>query len=411
MTNNVHYADTAYDSTRPQEDLPGQKGGPQLSGTQRQLRRQPLPHGVHCGEFLAVSTMPRGLKGHKRPGPEALHERYVVKGPNNPAILIEMITRVAAFFGVFGGGGVIVISFAPDVFGSVVWYVATTLFLILPGLLYFIGKLILRHNLVGDKNNTHYNRRTGFVTRTWDKAPMHLPFAEFDGYMYMIPTGVGSTGYVLNVAHRYSDDGDESLKFFLPWQASLWWEFLQQYMDISKPLPDIPEMEPYRALDPVTAEHDRRTGRPPDYWARMSPDEVDRRHAAAFAAASSYPWGRTREQALASGWRPSSAVLEEERRIEGERHDFASVLAGLTAVLSEHPPVAQARWQSDLDQNSGALHYRISLLPAHGVVGGANGLDQAREAVREALPPEVQSVVEIRIDETPDGELFYRRAS
>lgn len=405
----TYYTDTAYDSTRP---LPGQKDVSQLSGVQRQLRRQPLSHGVHCGEFLAVSTMPRGLKGDKQKrGPEALHERYVVKGPNNPVILIEMITRVAAFFAVVGGGGAVLFGFMPVVFLTPAWFLVVGIFLIFPGAIYLLGKFVLRHNLISDKNNTHYNRRTGFVTRTWDKAPMNLPFAEFDGYTYTIPTGVGSTGYVLNVAHRYSDDGDESLKFFLPWQVALWWEFLQQYMDISKPLPDIPEMEPYRALDPVTAEHDRRTGRPPDYWARMSPEEVDRRHAAAFAAASSYPWNKTREQALAFGWRPSNQVLEEERRIERERHDFESVLAGLSDVLSGHPPVAQARWQSDLDGKSGALRYRINLLPAHDIIGGANGLDQAKKAVREALPPEVQSMVEIRVDQTPNGELFYRRAS
>jgi len=421
MMTDTYYADTAYDSTRPRDpsdrkDVPqlNRKDVPQLSGAQRQLPRQPLPHGVHCGELQAVSTMPRGLEGDKnRQATEALHERYVVKGPNNPVILIEMLIRVAAFFALFGGGaGILVFGLLrPSILISPPGLMVIGLFLILPSGIYILGRLLLHYDLISDKNNTIYNRRTGFVTRTWDKAPMDLPFAEFDGYMYTIPTGVGSTGYVLNVAHRFSDDGDESLKFFLPWQVALWWEFLQHYMDTSKPLPDIPEMEPYRALDPVTAQHDRRTGRPPDYWARMSPEEVDRRHAAAFAAASSYPWGKTREQALASGWRPSSEVLEEQTRVEDTRNDFEAVLAGLTGVLSGHPPVAQARWQSDLDTKSGALRYRISLLPAHDIIGGASGLDQAKKAVREALPPDVQSMVEIRIDETPDGELFYRRAS
>jgi hypothetical protein len=99
----TYYADSAYDSTCPR-GLRGQKDVPQLSSAQRQLRRQPLPRDVHCGEFLAVSTMPRGLKRDKRmQGPEALHERYVVRGPKNPVILIELFTRVAAFFAMGGG--------------------------------------------------------------------------------------------------------------------------------------------------------------------------------------------------------------------------------------------------------------------------------------------------------------------
>jgi hypothetical protein len=31
-------------------------------------------------------------------------------------------------------------------------------------------------------------------------------------------------------------------------------------------LPDIPSLEPFRHLDPVTAEHDRQTGRNPRFW-------------------------------------------------------------------------------------------------------------------------------------------------
>ena len=40
-------------------------------------------------------------------------------------------------------------------------------------------------------------------------------------------------------------------------------------MDTSKPLPDIPMWEEFRHLDPVTAEHDRRSGREPRYWREM----------------------------------------------------------------------------------------------------------------------------------------------
>ena len=40
-------------------------------------------------------------------------------------------------------------------------------------------------------------------------------------------------------------------------------------MDVSRPLPDVPFLEPYRHKDPVTAEHDENTGRPAHYWRDM----------------------------------------------------------------------------------------------------------------------------------------------
>jgi len=83
------------------------------------------------------------------------------------------------------------------------------------------------------------------------------------------------------------------------------WEFLQQYMDISKPLPDVPTMEPFRDKDPVTAAWDKAHNRPPRYWREMDIGQAKRSRDFAYEAASQYPWGLTREQALASGWQPS----------------------------------------------------------------------------------------------------------
>jgi len=34
------------------------------------------------------------------------------------------------------------------------------------------------------------------------------------------------------------------------------WDLLQRFMDVTEPLPDVPMFEPFRHLDPVTAEHD-----------------------------------------------------------------------------------------------------------------------------------------------------------
>ncbi|MCD1630552.1 hypothetical protein [Marinobacter shengliensis] len=48
-------------------------------------------------------------------------------------------------------------------------------------------------------------------------------------------------------------------------------------MDITKPLPELPLLERYRPLDPTTAEHDQKTGRPARYWRDMD-DETFKKH-------------------------------------------------------------------------------------------------------------------------------------
>jgi hypothetical protein len=206
----------------------------------------------------------------------------------------------------------------PGVFLTKAWLINVGIFLIGPGAIYLLGKVVLRHGLISDMNNTHYHRRTGYVTREWKRGPIHVRFDECDGYVYTdVPSPSGVIYHNLNIAHRYSDAEDVAAgSLYSHWRAALWWEFFQQYMDISKPLPDIPEMEPYRARDPVTAEYDRRTGRDPNYWARMSLEEARRRQEAAGKAAASFPWGKTREEALASGWKPSAEQFDPEATVQ-----------------------------------------------------------------------------------------------
>lgn len=82
-------------------------------------------------------------------------------------------------------------------------------------------------------------------------------------------------------------------------------EFYQQFMDVSKPLPDVPYLEPERGLDPTTAEWDRRMGRPADFW-RSMPEEVYQGLASeSGAAAGAFPWGAKRHDAMLAGWESS----------------------------------------------------------------------------------------------------------
>ncbi|NTS78940.1 hypothetical protein HR060_19090 [Catenovulum sp. SM1970] len=50
----------------------------------------------------------------------------------------------------------------------------------------------------------------------------------------------------------------------------LFWEEVCRFMDNTKPLPDVPEYEEVRHLDPVTAAFDKDNGRPKRFWQDMS---------------------------------------------------------------------------------------------------------------------------------------------
>ncbi len=129
-----------------------------------------------------------------------------------------------------------------------------------------------------------FNRRTGLVTvfdydnngeykKNGAIGEKVAPFYEFDAYITTTPDRQGLPNNVLCIVHRYQDiwinmanfvgaSGSTSVPCAL-------WDYLQNYMDTSKPLPDTPELEAFRHLDPITAEHDRQTGREPRYWRDM----------------------------------------------------------------------------------------------------------------------------------------------
>jgi hypothetical protein len=129
-----------------------------------------------------------------------------------------------------------------------------------------------------------FNRRTGLVTVfDYDNNGEYknkgaigekvAPFYEFDAYITVTPDRQGLPNNVLCIVHRYRDIWINMGNFVGASNSTsvpcALWDYLQNYMDISKPLPDTPELEAFRHLDPTTAEHDRQTGREPRYWRDM----------------------------------------------------------------------------------------------------------------------------------------------
>ncbi|WP_339648724.1 hypothetical protein [Halopseudomonas pelagia] len=121
------------------------------------------------------------------------------------------------------------------------------------------------------------NRRTGMITvfkyHRSEVTEQRAPFHEFDAYINTTPDRQGLPMNVLSLEHRYSDIsihfGDIQPPDRTVNQPLALWDFIQNYMDTSHPLPDAPLFEEHRHNDPTTVEHDKAKGRNPRYWIDM----------------------------------------------------------------------------------------------------------------------------------------------
>jgi hypothetical protein len=117
----------------------------------------------------------------------------------------------------------------------------------------------------------HYDKN-GPWGKTGQPEEETAPFYEFDAYTSNELIHGGGVVHTLYLAHRYRNTlipigtliGKTN-----PEECYALWDMFQNFMDTSRPLPDIPLWEEHRHNDPVTAEHDRRTNRPPRYWRDM----------------------------------------------------------------------------------------------------------------------------------------------
>jgi len=157
-----------------------------------------------------------------------------------------------------------------------------------------LGKLLDRGLEAGE---SAFNRETGEVSFALPGGKkLTAPFEEFDAYVERVIQH-GGIFYRLMFVHRYTGKqfSQTSLSRIEPTKEEVMalWDMLQRYMDVSQPLPDVPRLEPFRHLDPVTAEHDLRTGRNPRFWRDLDLEAWKQGEGAKWLRRQAeYPWDK-----------------------------------------------------------------------------------------------------------------------
>ncbi|MBZ5488730.1 hypothetical protein HW452_14475 [Halomonas aquamarina] len=128
------------------------------------------------------------------------------------------------------------------------------------------------------------NRKNGLFIiydpkKAWEER-LSAPFYEFDAYLESSPDTQGSPTYSLMLYHPETGVRQKLDAQFpptnMPGELVAAWQFIQRYMDVSQPLPDVPALEIHRHKDPTTAAVDKRKGRNPRYWRDMTEAEVEK---------------------------------------------------------------------------------------------------------------------------------------
>jgi hypothetical protein len=144
---------------------------------------------------------------------------------------------------------------------------------------------------------SEFNRVTGQVRMALGRGRyFEAPFVEFDAYVDRVIQQSG-VFYRLIFVHRYTQKSFHRTAFSSiessKSEVLALWDVLQAYMDVTQPLPDVPRLEPFRHLDPVTAEHDQCTGRNPRFWRDLNLETWKRGEGLEWLKRQEeYPWGK-----------------------------------------------------------------------------------------------------------------------
>lgn len=320
----VVYTDTAFQGKMKSDDVGLSHAGP--------IGCKPLPNNTNCHEYLAIDYQTVQLEGYKdnfinpvspsRAKYDAKVEKaFLIKEPaayyfdnigliftfwvkilKGLALIFSIVCPIAAILTVIIVAFRDAASFTQKIVESAP---ELLLFTFAPVAIYWLLKflddkdLLVRFNKVPGIRLV-LRRDTGMVQFMQKGRLVDVPFSEVMGMTrhYRDNHGVARLTFHLNHKHSILNQNlDSGLTAFGSamteqerWWYHLRWEFYQHYMDVTRPLPDVPELEPYRHLDPTTREWDKQQGRPKDYWLNMDPETYKAMVEAAGVKAETYPF-------------------------------------------------------------------------------------------------------------------------
>ena len=144
-----------------------------------------------------------------------------------------------------------------------------------------------------------YERSTGKVYYAGPTGTNEYDFKDFKAtYSIGVATG-GAPTHDSYLTHKTKPIGYHMTTGSLT-KGVLSWNYLVQFMDVSQPLPDIPEHEETRHLDPVTKAYDEKTGRDPFYWRKMTKKQIKAITDAEYEKAEA--WVTERQNEIKQDW-------------------------------------------------------------------------------------------------------------
>lgn len=234
---------------------------------------------------------PKGQEWRKNERYGALNQRCIrplsLSGDSNFSLMAEsvckfltlmllvvnifMIVGTLVYDGIYGAIDSFYFALCVEAFFSIGW---------------LIFHLLNKYNPIqpGIGSPWELNRQTGMVSlyqydETNPEAQPQIKTAPFHEMKAEISNSFDRYGarHLLLLNHRYSDLSIP-VGLLIGTQSDIQycddlWDFIQNYMDVTKPLPDIPLFEEYRHLDPTTKAHDEQVNRPIRYWRDMNNTE------------------------------------------------------------------------------------------------------------------------------------------
>ncbi len=330
LNDKSYYANTAYDSRKDCQRIETSEN----RWTPNRMNGHLLKWGVDFSGFMAVSDYTpekfnkykktfddlnyekrspyHGLKDSRKDdgkGNGLNHDHMVVLSPQSWAMVVGFIFIASRIALILMSVIVVVDSFIRKDWSALR---DVGVYMLLGGILGVFGFswLALKKNWVNFKMRAILFRSTGLVyvfPHKGGDAEIH-PFTEFDGFINSSAAGsrAGVLTYTLEITHRQHRGLRVPIGFesYNKSEIFMKWEMIQQFMDVSKPLPDVPELEPFRHLDPVTAEWDKQHNRPPDLYEKMSDQTFSKyRNKLVWNYEKGFRWGSDRWVSDSEGWR------------------------------------------------------------------------------------------------------------